>query len=61
MRVVPEEKSQGSIPIPPLSYVKILEKTDTWYYIDVSGTGGWIPQNAVVVISRQLLTENPVQ
>ncbi|MBO5137867.1 MAG: hypothetical protein J6B81_05180 [Spirochaetaceae bacterium] len=61
VRVVPEEKSQGSIPIPPLSYVKILEKTDTWYYIDVSGTGGWIPQNAVVVISRQLLTENPVQ
>lgn len=53
VRIVPEYNADGNIPIVELSRVHILEQTGEWYYIDLDGSGGWVPKANVIRITKE--------
>lgn len=54
---IPEENSGTAAPILPLSVVSVLESTGNWLYVEFGATGGWVPRDSVIKISRSLLEE----
>lgn len=52
IRIVPEYNAEGNYSITELSRIQILEQTGEWYYIDLDGSGGWVPKSSVIKITK---------